>query len=240
MKNLLYGNGNEDVELSIKDKFTVKQIQKHETYEWILKKHYAKRKPSISWAYGLFADALEGVCTFGSGANRNMKSMVEGYDCIELNRLITNEQLEENVLSYFVSRCLKMLPRPTVVVSYADQNNGHNGYIYQATNWVYTGQGTRKDGHTDTGVTLFEKDGKEYHAKTVKELIGSCSGQNAAKNGFTRLFLKPKHRYFYFIGTKKEKKEMAANLPYPILPYPKGENQKYDASHKPNVQMALF
>jgi len=220
--------------------YTVSSINPSETYDWLLNKHYARRIPSISYSFGLYSDRLEGVCTFGSGANRNMHNMIEGYSCIELNRLVTSEVLESNALSYFVSQCLKKLPPPMVVVSYADQNKGHNGYIYQATNWVYTGQGTRKNGRTDKGVTLFEKDGKEYHAKTVNEIIGSCSEKNARKHGFKRLFLKPKHRYFYFIGTKKDKRLMAEKLPYPKLPYPKGENQRYDASYKPNTQETIF
>ena len=38
-----------------------------------------------------------------------------------------------------VSKCLKLLPRPMIIVSYSDTRQGHNGYIYQATNWIYTG-----------------------------------------------------------------------------------------------------
>lgn len=42
----------------------IKIIKKAETYDWIINKHYAKRLPSISWAFGLFVDnALEGILT---------------------------------------------------------------------------------------------------------------------------------------------------------------------------------
>ena len=220
--------------------FTVQPIPPAEAKPWILKRHYAHRMPCVQYAYGLF-DGLEcvGVCTFGSSANRRTAGMISGFNTMELNRLIAQIK-EPNGLSYFVSRCLKLLPRPLSVVSYADPNSGHVGYIYQATNWIYTGQGTRKNGRTDTGVTLFERDGIEYHAKSVSEMIGSASGKNAKEHGFTRLFTPPKHRYFKFIGSKKEKKAMLDALPYPVLPYPKGETKRYDAEHAIDIQKTLF
>ena len=49
-----------------------------------------------------------------------------------------------------------------------------------------------------------------------------------------------KHRYFYFLGNKTQKKQMLNNLKYKIMPYPKGENKRYDASYKPTVQTKLF
>ena len=49
-----------------------------------------------------------------------------------------------------------------------------------------------------------------------------------------------KHRYVYFIGNKKQKKQMLAELNYEILPYPKGKSKRYDAGYKPEVQLELF
>jgi len=34
----------------------VKSIDSFETYDWLLNKHYAKRIPSISYAFGLYID----------------------------------------------------------------------------------------------------------------------------------------------------------------------------------------
>jgi hypothetical protein len=41
-----------------------------------------------------------------------------------------------------------------------------------------------------------------------------------------------KHRYFYFIGDKRQKNDMLKKLKFKIEPYPKGDNQRYDASYK--------
>ena len=131
--------------MTIKNKFTVKPIKRYETHDWFLNKHYAKRVPSITYCYGLY-DAnkvLQGVISFGSPAS---KPLVVGAfkgkyqeDFLELNRLCVNENLEKNVLSFFVSQSIKLLEKPKVIVSYADTSQSHHGYIYQATNWIYTG-----------------------------------------------------------------------------------------------------
>ena len=49
-----------------------------------------------------------------------------------------------------------------------------------------------------------------------------------------------KVRYLYFNGSKKQKKQMNKNLKMNIYPYPKGRNEKYDASYKPQTQTKLF
>jgi hypothetical protein len=49
-----------------------------------------------------------------------------------------------------------------------------------------------------------------------------------------------KHRYFMFLGSKTERKKMRSKLVYDIVPYPKGDNKRYDASYEPNVQLTLF
>ena len=102
----------------------VKSIKPEETKEWLLHKHYAKRLPPISFAFGLYKNIeLVGVCTFGKPASPSLCVGVCGSKnsdfVYELNRLCVNDGLPKNTLSYFVSQCLKMLP-PLIIVSYAD------------------------------------------------------------------------------------------------------------------------
>ena len=228
--------------MSIKDKYTVTPIKPFETYEWLLKKHYAKRIPSISYAFGLSINGvLSGICTFGQppvGLNNSEGICVGMYNIkvIELNRLVIHENLYRNTLSFFVAKCLRLLPAPLIVVSYADARQGHNGYIYQSTNWVYTGL-PQKSG------------GKEYyinngwvHNKTLATRHGSRSVgllDNIYKDCKSRT-ISPKHRYFYFVGCKRMAKKMKSKLKYKIFPYPKGINKRYDASYKPTIQGTLF
>ena len=213
--------------MSIRDKYEVESIKSKETYDWLLHKHYAKRVPSISYAFGLFKKKeLVGVCTFGSPASPSLCVGVCGKKyknkVIELNRLCIEDGLGMNVASYFVSFCLNMLKKERVVVSYADTDMNHNGYIYQATNWIYTGATIER---TDIG---FEDNS---HSRHYDKNIDYSKNRKKRSS---------KHRYIYFTGNKTQKKNMLKNLKYKIEPYPKGENKRYDASYKPTIQYKLF
>lgn len=110
--------------MSIKNKYKVQSVDAWLTHEWLLKKHYAKRIPSIEYSFGLYEGLmLIGVCTFGCPPRvmNNGESIFKEYrvKTFELNRLCVNDGLDKNTLSFFVSNCLKKLPRPSCVVSYA-------------------------------------------------------------------------------------------------------------------------
>ena len=208
----------------------VMSIDKKQSYDWLLNKHYAKRIPSISYCFGLYLhNKLIGVCTFGFPPNYNYnngKCVFNNYECLtlELNRLIVNESLPKNTLSFFVSKCLKILPKPSCIVSYADRNSGHNGYIYQATNWIYTGESTPKHKYIFENGTEFDvRRGIENKGKIVDKIL-----------------LLPTYRYIYFNGNKKNIKKMKKDFKMNIKPYPKGKNKNYDTSYKPIVQQDLF
>ena len=190
--------------------YEVRRIAYEETKDFILKKHYAQRMPSISYAYGIFKnDEKLGVLTIGKPASHSLCIGVCGEEysskVYELNRLITVDGLEKNVLSYFVSRALRDLKKESlIIVSYADTGMNHNGYIYQATNFIYTGM---TKGRTDK----YTEGNK--HSRHYKD-----------EKGHLRKVRTPKHRYVYFTNEKENYKKM---LKYPICDYPKGENQNY-------------
>ena len=169
---------------------------------------------------------------------------------LDLNRLCVNEGLKKNVLSFFVSQCLKILKKNVVIVSYADPNNGHNGYIYQATNWIYTGAG-RVNENDERGVNKFFFRNKEYHERHIPETMKSLKfkidehktkNENWIENGGQILKQERKHRYFFICGDKKFRKKIKEliNEHFNIKPYPKGDNIRYDASYKPTTQIKLF
>lgn len=227
----------------MKKEYSVESIDSKETYEWLLHKHYLKRKTCISFSFGLFKNkVLEGVCTYGNALPATMRKGFcgEKYEHIvyELNRLCINENLHKNVLSFFVSRTFKLLKKPKILVSYADKEVGHTGYIYQATNWLFTGEShtqldwkVRGKEHIHSRTLMDEFAFEKDRIKKLKEKYGKDLYQ------VPRI---PKNRYVYFLGTKKQKKEMMESLNYKIQPYPKGENKRYDASYKPQVQAKLF
>ena len=217
--------------MTIKSKYKVKSIAKHLCKEWLLHKHYAKRIPSISYAFGLFNTDLVGICTFGSPPSRALCVGVCGeqnsHKVLELNRLCVNEDLERNVLSYFVSNCLNLLKNDLIIVSYADTSMNHNGYIYQATNWTYTGLSAKR-------TERYDVNNPNRHSKSVTE-------QKGVKYEDLAIRERPqKHRYIYFTGNKSQKKKLKKDLKYKKQPYPKGQNKRYDSSYKPTIQKELF
>jgi hypothetical protein len=218
--------------------YKVKSIDYQDCKEWFLKKHYAKRIPMVQFAFGLFdEDSIVGVCSYGTTLAIDIRKRFD-YNVYELNRLVVNDGLPKNALSFFVGQTIQMMPKPCVLLSYADRSKGHQGYIYQATNWIYTGLSAivkeykvrgEEDMHSQT---LFDKSkGKQDRVAYLKELYGD------------RLYMdyrERKHRYFFFLGNKYHKKQMKNQLPYTIEPYPKGDNKRYDASYKPTTQSKLF
>lgn len=232
--------------MSIKDKYIVKSIPKEQTYEWILKKHYAGRIPSIVYSFGLYdAQILVGICTYGIPPQNNCLLLCgEEYkkNAIELNRLIKNDGLEKNVQSWFVAQTFEMLPKPMIVLSYADPNNGHYGYTYQALNFLYTGEGGADKEYVFGGYQYSMRHIKDYWFKANRLKFDSdlTIDQNFTNAGGEIIPMDKKKRYVIFLGNKKQKQDMRKKLIWGVEPYPKGQNERYDTSHKTVTQTSLF
>lgn len=225
--------------MSLANKYKVRSIDSFQCKEWLLYKHYAKRIPSIEYSFGLFIGSeMVGICTFGCPPRvmNDGESIFHSHrvKTLELNRLCVNDGLDRNALSFFVGSVLKMLPKPCCVVSYADYTFGHNGYIYQATNWVYTGLNQIHERQ------VFYK-GTEVHPRTACSMGFTSMSEWAEKDPDVTLgeYTK-KHRYFKFLGNRKEVSAMLKDLVYSLHAYPKGDNKRYDSSYKPTVQLVLF
>ena len=182
----------------------VRKISYNDVKYLILNVHYARRMPSISFSYGLFQkDEMVGIVTYGSPASPYLCKGVCGVeyrqDVIELNRLVLVNN-KKNEASYLISNSLKMLPKPKIVVSYADTAQNHCGVVYQATNFLFTGTSKPR---TD----MAGKDGKH-----PRHHLGERSN---------RVYRSAKHRYVSFVGNKRQRKEYARALKYKIQPYPK-------------------
>ena len=96
--------------------YDVRKISYNDTKDFILNKHYAKRMPSVTYAYGLFKENEKvGVLTIGKPASaplcKGILGSKQSHKVYELNRLITIDGLDRNVLSFFVSKVLKDLKR---------------------------------------------------------------------------------------------------------------------------------
>lgn len=132
-----------------------------------------------------------------------------------------------------------------LIVSYADTSHNHHGYIYQATNWIYTGLSVAFKDAVVKGM-------ENMHHSSIADLVGRCSDlpkgvsqvalmkEKFGEENVYYIERPRKHRYFYFVGDKRQVRDMKELLIYKQEPYPKGDNVRYDASAQFATQMVLF
>tara|TARA_R100000664_G_C2700644_1_gene101118 strand:+ start:75 stop:743 length:669 start_codon:yes stop_codon:yes gene_type:complete len=219
----------------MKDDYSVKYITREATKPFILGIHYAKRMPSISYAYGLFKDNnLVGVVTYGSPPSQPLCIGIAGEKhkkkVLELNRLVLKNNLK-NEASILVGKSLKILPKPSIVVSYADTSQLHTGFIYQATNFLYTGLSEKR--------TEWRMKNSNKHSKTICEQY-SLQYRKSNPDIFFVTDRPRKHRYIYFCGNKKQIKEIKNDLKYQIHEYPKKQINKSKTIINPILNNDLF
>lgn len=219
----------------------VKPIKAIETEPWLLEKHYARRMCPISHAFGLYLNGvLVGVVTYGVPSSSPLRSGICGPEykdmVFELNRLCCESI--KNYASVLIAKSLSMLPKPCIVVSYADIAQGHVGYVYQATNWIYTGLSAKR---TDWKIKGME----HLHGATIADI--SRGQKNRAEfmrekfgDDFYLSDRSRKHRYIFMIGSRKQKQEFMSKLRYQIEKYPKGDSKKYESGGDVSIQKLLF
>jgi len=208
---------------------TVEAISEKDCRPWILKRHYAKRLCPVSYAFGAWREnELIGIVTYGTPASAPLRSGICGKEwsssVLELNRLCCENT--KNTASILVGRSLDMLPKPSIVVSYADMAQGHVGYVYQATNFIYTGLSAKRTDwkikgreHLHGATIADESRGQENRAEWMRQKYG---------DDFYLMDRPRKHRYVFFCGNKKQKKAMRSALKYSPQPYPKGDSSRYN------------
>ena len=85
---------------------------------------------------------LRGIISYGSPASPSLCIGIAGEEnkdlVIELNRLVLKHN-QKNEASILIGASFKLLPKPKIIVSYADTKEKHLGVVYQATNFLFTG-----------------------------------------------------------------------------------------------------
>ena len=196
-------------------KYNIKKIKKEECVPLLKHNHYLHKEKSgfrSGFNYGAFdGDELVSLCIFHPPS---VPEIVKGCfnlsrdnqgGILELGRLCVLPTIKQkNFLSWFLSRCIKLLKKETCVralLSYADSSL-HTGYIYQATNFGYYGlTSKKKDFWFDLGDGTFRK----HQRGPVKGKVGEWRPR-------TR-----KHRYLLVMDSK-------LNCKWDKLPYPKIKN----------------
>lgn len=177
--------------------------------------HYAKAVPVNAFGFSVFNEKSEwcGVIIYSLGANKNLPTffkLKQGEVC-ELVRVALNGKHGSTSKAMAISiKLLKSkLPLVKLLVSYSDRNHGHYGTIYQATNWIYSGDST----NNRTPII----DGKRIHAKSIHSKYGTNNTKELQKKGVNIKYEKdlPKHRYIYPLHKKLIPMCKAMAKPYP-------------------------
>ena len=174
--------------------------------------HYSKSINGCRFSYGfllLYDGEVIGAAFFGGMAMANQWKRFGSSDAdvIELRRLCCIDNTPKNTESFFIGKMLKWLKKNTnhsVVVSYADQEYGHSGTIYKASNFEYWGM------QKGAKVIVYE-DGRTFHDKTIRTKYKGKLKPFAERvkqdleNGLAKYKnTAGKHTFVYFL-TKKRK-----------------------------------
>jgi len=216
-------------------------IEKHHyTHKWttctVAYGIYYKEFPETSF-FGGYNSKLIGVIVYGSPVGRSasdsISPLVNNDNVFELTRLWISDGYGKNIESYCIAESIRLLnsdyPQIKCILSYADNEVGHRGTIYQATGFLYQG-----DNYIDLAKmfnysislvgppnydwihsrSVFSR-WKTHNVDKLKERIGRT---------FWRKRESGKHRYIKFISNKIENKKLIKSLKHKILPYPKNTN----------------
>ena len=196
--------------------YEIKRIQKNDCKDFLNTYHYLGQQGQgfrSGYNYGLFEEGqLVGVCIFTSmSAWETVKGCFglqnkEQKDFYELARFALDDDHHSvpNLGSWFMSQCIKQLRKDTFVraiFTYADTEQSHVGYIYQATNFKYYGLTAPKN-----DFWILKDDGtykKQGRGKT-KGVDGEWRPRSQ------------KHRYLMLFD--KSLKVLWAEKPYPKRP----------------------
>ena len=219
-------------------KIVIERCNKEAVYNIVKNKHYAKTWTASSDIYGIYYDSGEhkffdgkelkliGTVVYGNPVGfRVVKSISEELideDVLELKRLWIEDGYGKNIESYCIAQTLKMLkkdsPQTKVVISYADPGANHKGIIYRASNWLYQGN---EIGMADAYMYRYPNTDNWLSDRAIGEQLGT-NGLKGVLDKIPDMEYKKKlrkHRYIYFLCSKKEKKRLMGELKHPLLSY---------------------
>lgn len=187
--------------------------------EFARRYHYTGTGGNATWRWGLWHGAtLLGVVAYNLPTRETCESVFgsEHYDKVwHMGRLALADDAPHNSESRLIAGSLRAIRASHEnvwgILTYAATDVGHLGYVYQATNALYTGTG----GHA---VVYIDKRGQrrsDYYASAY------VSKADARARGWTVTEGAPKHRYLYVLGSKTQRRQRMAQLRLPVLPYPK-------------------
>lgn len=200
--------------------YVIKEISKEQALDMIRKYHYSNTLPKLNKHFlGFYLDGeLVGVVTLGWGT-RPMHTIQKLFpslgtaDYFEIGRMAMTDEMPRNSESQMLSQLVKWLkknhPETKILFTWADGMLGKVGYVYQASNFIYTGK---------VGGEMYLQDGIKIHVRQMKAVlipkgkkdkrltVRPTLEQMKALN--IRHYKGSQYRYIYFLCKKTEKKKL--------------------------------
>jgi hypothetical protein len=167
------------------------------------------------WEKGVFKGVV--IFSLGSSSSFNKKYDIEKNEICELSRVALKEH--ENTVTKILKIAIKILktnnPKLKLIISFSDLDQNHQGVIYQAGNWVYTGQTAR-------AYSYLAPNNRIYHSRSISE-----AGFNIQFGEYKKVFKpseckkikqKGKHRYLYILDNKIKDNVLKYKKEYPKKP----------------------
>lgn len=184
----------------------------YQTAKWAVEHwHYSRQLPKSKQNYiGVWEnDQFIGIIVIGNSvASRLGKRYgLNEYQVAELTRIAlkTGHLNPVSKIAMIAVRMVKKLnPGLRLLVSFADPKQGHNGAIYQAMNWIYTGE-------TEANKRYLYKNKWRYDTKFSQML----KTRPELEKVLPIKILKPKYRYLYPLDKEMKKQIEPLRKPYP-------------------------
>lgn len=199
---------------------TIGPVSVSDVREFGRRYHYTGGEGNAAWRWGLWNGVtLHGVVAYNL-PTRKAQAQVFGDPHLthvwHMGRLILSEESPRNSESRLIGGSLQAIERerPEVwaVLTFAAVSEGHIGYVYQATNALYTGLGG------DNNVVHYEdQNGLRRSSNGVNQSAARERGWTTHRDDGG------KHRYLYILGNRTQRRQRRRLLELPILPYPKME-----------------
>ena len=211
----------------------IARIESKRAMAMVMDHHYSQRKVGSRCSFGLFENGdFVGCCVYSIPASYTLCKGVCGEAfksyVLELSRLVITTE-SKNAASFLIGRSLRELGN-AIVVSYADCNEhvGHVGYVYQATNWIYTGQGNAEP-------MWIDPQSGDIVSFTRRHIDNKAKKLGLHWSELQKVPQKGKHRYVAIVGDRRFKRAARSLLNYPVLPYPKGPTVRHQVQGEPKL-----
>jgi hypothetical protein len=217
--------------------------------DFVIAHHYSGCYPAARFRYGLYRHgALVGVAVFSQPMSSGALKPLPGdpADSVELGRFVLLDDVPANGETWFLARAFEQLRDEHVVgvVSFSDPMprrnitgnvvfGGHVGTIYQASNAVYVGRGSRRTLHMLPDGTVFSaraaskirqrERGWRYAAAQLERFGVPPLSSTADAAAWLRDALKQvarttrhpgNHKYAWALA-KRDRRLLPASQPYP-------------------------